>query len=177
MNTLGGAACIIACPMEASLTSTSFPANIIFRNVFRQSGMYVCKRSLAWCHFSLRWIHVLGLFDGFIILDKLCSYLDYLSFLLLRIFVFLWVKVMENPESCAVECNNIWFPIYFCYAYPFPKVFQQLALHVWETVWFTVFFNNDWMTCCKIHVCPSSLCSYLKLKNYIRHWRKIITNS
>ena len=36
MSTLGQAACIITCPMEASLTSTSFPANTIFR----QSGMY-----------------------------------------------------------------------------------------------------------------------------------------
>ena len=59
-----------------------------------------------------------------------------LSVLLLRIFV--RVKVMQNPGRCTVQYNDNWFLIYFCYDCPFPKVFQQLALHVWEAVWLTV---------------------------------------
>jgi len=52
------------------------------------------------------------------------------------------VDEMQNPGSCTVECNNIWFPIYFCYDNPIPKVFQQLALHVGEAVGYGSQFSS-----------------------------------
>jgi len=57
------------------------------------------------------------------------------------------IDEMLIPGSCTVECNNIWFPIYFCYDNPIPKVFQQLALHVGEAVWLAIF------CCLRANVC------------------------
>ena len=68
MSTLDRAVYIIACPMEASLISTSFPANTIFRNVSRQSGMYSSAASLD----------AISALDGYTSLDCLMVLISFL---------------------------------------------------------------------------------------------------